>query len=83
MDFASVSGICDPVGKLLENAADEERRVRSYHYDRRFDPPFVCDDIDRQRANSKKSAELWYKCAELCERGESYRHLIDELMRLV
>lgn len=82
MDFASVSGVCDPVGKLLENAADEERLSRRLQY-HPHDPWFVRDEIDRRRTNAKKSAELWYKSAELCERGESYRHLIDELMRLV
>lgn len=82
MDFASVSGICDPVGKLLENAADSERHSKRLQYSP-HDPWFVRDDIDRRRTNAKKSAELWYKCAELCEKGESYRHLIDELMRLV
>lgn len=82
MDFASVSGICDPVGKLLENAADSERVFQNLQY-RLHDPWFVRDDIDRRRVNAKKSAELWLRCAELCERGESYGHLVHELMRLV
>lgn len=81
MDFASVSGVWDPVGMLLENAADSERFSKSLQY-LPHDPWFVRNDIDRRRANAEKSAELWLRCAELCERGESYRHLIDELMRL-